>query len=304
MKINHVVVERAQAYANRQAGILTVKQAESRGISLAVQRRLVGEGAWRRIAAGVLAVSPDSWLQRAWAGLVIAGPQAVLGQESVLYVRGLALAPAPITIWAGRDAGWPRDDRWRFIRGWRAGQGSPPCTTLPAAIIDAGATWEVDDFVGLVGRAVTGRLTTPASLTVELARRPRHPRRKLVTDIIQEVATGITTALEHQYRHRVEKPHRLPVPERQARPGGRYRVDNWYRLYRLIVEVDGRATHIGVAAAVDLERDNYHMSLGISTLRFTWSDAVRTPCQTARTIATALTRAGWTGHLHPCPLCP
>jgi very-short-patch-repair endonuclease len=304
VKISQTVVQKAQEYAAPRAGVLTMAQADAIGISRDVRRRLFAEGVWRRVAPGVLAIGADSWLQRCWAGLVIAGPQAVLGQEAVLHLSHLAPACDPIPIFAGRQAGFPRDDRWRFVRSARSGQGAPPCTSLSAAIIDVGARWLPDDYVGLVGRAVTSRQVSPAALTVELRRRQRHPQRQMVADIIEEVAGGTTTALEHHYRHQVELPHGLPIPQRQARPGGRYRVDNWYRLFRLIVEVDGRATHLGVAASVDLERDRYHLSLGLLTLRFTWADVVRTPCRTARTVADALSRHGWTGQLQLCPRCP
>ena len=161
----------------------------------------------------------------------------------------------------------------------------------------------MNEFLTLVGNAVTGRHITTDILRAELMRRDRHRQRRLVSDVIDSVETGTTTVLEYHYRNDVEIPHGLPTPLRQVHLFGRYRVDNYYDLYKLIVEVDGKATHMGLAASVDMERDNFHMSHGISTLRFTWSHVVHDPCRTARTVAEALTRAGWTGQIHPCSRC-
>ena len=303
MKIDPVTLKQAQRFAMWQEGVLTTAQADQLGVGGHTRTRLVEEGAWRRLIPGMYALSPDSWLQRAWAGVLIGGPQASLGMESALCVAGLAKEPKRITVYVGRQAGFPHDDRWQFIRACRSQWSSPRHTSVEEAIIDVGSYWEMDSLITLVGNAVTGRYITPDILTAELDRRPRHRQRRLVREVIDSVATGTTTVLEYHYEHDVEIPHGLPTPLRQAKLFGRYRVDNWYEAYKLIVEVDGKATHVGLAASVDMERDNFHMSHDISTLRFTWSHVVHDPCRTARGVAEALTRAGWTGHIHPCPRC-
>jgi len=286
-----------------QEGILTTAQADRLGVRDHTRRRLVNEGSWRRLLPGMYALSPDSWIQRAWAGVLIGGPQASLGLDAALCLTGLTKEPTTIPVYVGRQAGFPHDPRWKFIRACRRQFSWPPRTSIEEAIIDVGEQWEMDKYLTLVGSAVTGRHITTDILRAELARRPRHRQRRLVSDAIDSVATGTTTVLEYHYQHDVEIPHGLPTPLRQVHLFGRYRVDNYYDLYKLIVEVDGKATHVGLAASTDMERDNFHMSYGISTLRFTWSHVVRDPCRTARTVAEALARSGWTGHLHPCPRC-
>ena len=254
--------------------------------------------------SGVYALSPDSWLQRAWAGFLIGGPQASLGMEAALCLSGLGKEPAVIPVYVGRQAGFPHDPRWQFIRACRRQFSWPPRTSVEEAVIDVGEQWEMDQFITLVGAAVTGRRITTEILRAELDRRPRHRQRRLVEEAIDSVATGTTTVLEYRYRHDVEIPHGLPAPLRQVQLFGRYRVDNYYDVYKLIIEVDGKATHVGLAASTDMERDNFHMVHGISTLRFNWSHVVHDPCRTARIVGDALTRAGWRGHIHPCPRCP
>ena len=303
MKIDRKYLKTAARVAERQGGVITTRQADRLGISRDVRRRLVDEGSWRRITQGVYALGADSWQQRAWAGILIGGPDAVLGYESALHLWDLGPAPGQLTVFVGRHAGFPNDDRWKFIRGTRQGYGHPPRTSLYQAIIDVGQRWPADELTSLLGAAVTGRKVTTEHLRIELDSRTRHSQRHLMAVLITDVANGTTTVLESRYHQLVEKAHGLPIPRRQVSPVGRYRVDNWYDRFKLIVEVDGRATHTGLAASVDMERDNFHMSYGISTLRFTWSHVVQTPCQTARTVAQALARAGWSGQLRPCRDC-
>ena len=296
-------------------GLITVPQADQLGISEEVRRRLIREGSWRRIVNGLFALTPDSWMQRAWAGTIIGGPQAALGHEAALHLSGLrpyspnwkdsrlASEPEPITVFVGRNAGFPHDERWRFIRSSRSGYGTPPRTCLSEAILDVGEYWCADDLMTLVGGAITGRAICAETLLHDLNARLRHRQRDLFTQIVEDVTAGTTTVLERHYLTDVEVPHGLPTPLRQVSPTGKYRVDNWYEYFHLIVEVDGRATHMGLAASVDMERDNFHMAHGISTLRFTWNHVVHQPCQTARTVADALSRAGWAGEIHSCPRC-
>jgi len=289
-----------------------VPQADQLGIREEARRRLIREGSWRRIVNGLFALTPDSWMQRAWAGIIIGGSQAVLGHEAALQLSGLwpcspnwmeSTHEPPIIVFVGRRAGFPHDERWRFIRSSRLGYGSPSRTSLSEAIIDVGEYWCADDLMTLVGGAITGKMVTADALLGELEARHRHRQRGLFTQIVEDVTAGTTTVLERHYHTDVEVPHGLPVPLRQVSPTGRYRVDNWYKRYRLIVEVDGKATHMGLAASVDMERDNFHMAHGLSTLRFTWNHVVHQPCQTARIVADALVRAGWTGEIHSCPRC-
>ena len=303
MKVDQSVLVGAQRVAMTQAGVLTRTQADACEVSRDVRRRLVDEGVWRRIAQGLYALSPDSWQQRSWAGVLIGGPSAVLGHEAALRWWGFGPDPEQITVFVDLTTGFPDDDRWRFIRSPRHGYGTPERTSLSEAVIDVGGHWLADDLLTLVGAVVTGRKVTPDGLRAELAARGRHRQRRLVSSIIDDVANGTATVLESRYRNQVEKAHGLPIPCRQTVPVDRYRVDNWYEKYHLIIEVDGKATHLGLAAAVDMERDNFHMSHGIATLRFNWQHVTRTPCQTARIVARALTQAGWLDRPHPCPRC-
>ena len=300
---NQRALAMAQRIAKRQGGAITSAQANAVGVSARVRQRLIREGHWRRICQGVLAISPDTWLQRAWVGLLIGGPQAVLGYEAALYLLGLGPTPSRIPVFVGPTAGFPKGIRWwRFIRVAREGRGLPPRTEVHETIIDVGASLSADEFVSLVGRALSAGLVTVARLKAELDGRQRVPQRGLMADVLNDVGFGVTSALERRYHNGVEVAHGLPAQKGQGRPD-MHKVDKWYEEYGLIVETDGLAFHRGLAATVDMDRDNDHMQMGISTLRFGWGQVVDRPCETARRVADALTRGGWKGKMRPCPRC-
>jgi len=257
----------------------------------------------RRLSRGVFAIGPDSWMQRAWAGVRIGGPQAVLGYEAALCLDGLCEAPVRIPVFVGPTASFPKDaGQWRFIRGSRTGRGSLPHTEVHETIIDVGGFMSADAFVSLVGRALTGGYISLDRLQAELDGRKCVRQRDLMADVLSDVRDGVTSALERRYRNGVELAHGLPAAEGQGWPG-KYRVDRWHKQFGLIVETDGLAFHDGLAATTDMDRDNYHMDLGITTYRFGWGQVVDRPCETARRVAGALARGGWTGQLKPCPRC-
>jgi len=243
-------------------------------------------------------------MQRAWAGVVIGGPGAALGFDAALYLSNLAPPPERIVVFVRPTAGFPaHDHRWRFIRAERNPRGTPPRTRLEEAIIDVGRSYSADAFVSLVGRAVTDRLVTVAGLRDALDQRTRTGQRRLMDDILDDVASGLTSALERRYHRGVERAHGLPAARHQSQPAGVHKTDNTYEAYGVIVEVDGRGTHQGLAAVRDIERDNRHMLKGIYTLRFTWGHVVEEPCRTARLVAGALRAGGWTGVMRPCRFC-
>jgi len=91
---------------------------------------------------------------------------------------------------------------------------------------------------------------------------------------------------------------------RQANPTGMARVDGLYEDYGLIVELDGRRYHAGIAATGDAARDNVHLLAGFVTLRFTWQQVTADPCGVARQVAAVLQRAGWNDPMRRCGRCP
>ena len=69
----------------------------------------------------------------------------------------------------------------------------------------------------------------------------------------------------------------------------------------MLVELDGRACHSGMAAVDDMDRDNDHQLVGVITIRLGWRQVVTRPCQTAAKVGRALRNHGWQGRLRSCP---
>jgi very-short-patch-repair endonuclease len=70
-------------------------------------------------------------------------------------------------------------------------------------------------------------------------------------------------------------------------PGGRrYRLDGRYDEQRLVVEIDGHATHATRRQRqADAERDMRLQAQGLRVIRFTYEDVVERPAHVVATIA-------------------
>lgn len=287
--------------ADRQAKTLSREQFLGFGVGDRALSRLVEQRTVTRIARGVYATGAGGWLQQAWAGVLIGGPQAVLGGLAAAHLHGLVPeAPAQIVVHSPR---WrQRDSRWRLVRSPRLGGGEPPRTRLAQTVVDVAAELDSDDLIAVIAEAIGRRRLRPAEVRQVLAATARHPQRRLLSDLLDEVAAGSRSPLEVRYAREVERAHGLPMALRQAGPLARYQTDAWYAAYGVLVELDGRAYHRGQAALDDMDRDNDHQLVGVTTLRFGWRQVAR-PCRVAAIVARALRARGWTGTPHSCPRC-
>ena len=294
--------DRLGRLAARQAHTLSRAQVIAAGISDPVIARWVRDDRLTPLARGVYATGAGGWQQLVWAGVLLGGPDAVVGAAAAAHLYGLVREPRRITVYTG-DRQVVRDPRWRFRRAFRVGVGHPSRTTPADTIVDLAGELPVDGVAALVAAAVGNRVVHPDLVLDALARVERHPSRRLLTEILGEVAQGSRSPLEVRYARDVERAHRLPAAERQAGPCDR-QTDAWYRRYRLIVELDGRAYHEGVAAWNDLQRDNLHRLHEVVTLRYAWVHVATQPCRVAAEVAAALRLGGWPGGLTRCRRCP
>jgi hypothetical protein len=253
----------------------------------------------------VYAVSGDTWLQRAWAGILIGGPEATIGQHGAAYLSSLIdQRPKRIDVYVGRRSTLRSDPRWRFIRAARDGADCPRRTSPAQTLIDMAPHLTADDLAALLIRATSDRRVKPQAVLEQLSRVRHHPQRSLIQDILADAVDGTGSALKVRYDRDVELPHGLPVARRQARPSGRHWTDREYEGYGTIVELDGYVYHRGVAACHDLDRDNLHRLINYVTLRFTWGQVAGNPCAVATQVAAALHQRGWQGSLSRCHRCP
>ncbi len=288
--------------AARQAGAVSREQLLGFGVSDRVIHRLHEDGRLERITLGVYATSKGGWSQRAWAGVLLGGPTAVLGGSAAGYLQGL-VKQQPDQVLVFSDTRRQRDQRWRLVCAARLGTGEPPRTRLAQTVVDLAVELDADDIVSVVAEAVGRKQVRPQEIRRALGETARHPHRKLLEDLVSEVAAGSRSPLEVRYARHVERAHGLPVPRRQESPLSRLNSDVWYPDYGVLIELDGRQYHSGMAAVDDMDRDNDHQLAGVVTLRLSWRQVVSRPCQTAAKVGRVLRSRGWEGMIRRCPNC-
>lgn len=297
--------------ADGQAGVVTRHQATEHGLGRHAIRRLLSTGQWQALDRGIYQVTPQnpSWIARAWSGVLIGGDGSRVGGMAAAHLHGLVeVPPREITIWVSDDRRIASRPPWQFHRetGQRRPQslGSPPRLCVEDTVIDLAEAGEPSRIPHWVSAAVQSRRSTVPRLRAVAEERQRLRHRRILTEILADVAEGAQTPLEIQYLKDVERAHGLPHGERQHRVhGSPYITDVWYRRFRLLAELDGRLGHEGPGAFRDLDRDNIHVLRGQATLRYGWHDVLGRPCGVAGQVGMILTRGGWRGTLVRCPRC-
>ncbi|HQA30862.1 MAG TPA: type IV toxin-antitoxin system AbiEi family antitoxin domain-containing protein [Propioniciclava tarda] len=286
-----------------QGRVVKREQALNHGISAEQLRRLLETGALRSVARGIYTDSPlDTWLLRAWTGVLLGGDQAVLGFASAAHLHQLWPEPKDVEVWVGRHA-WPGPvDGFSFIRGVRRGVGVLARTRVEDTILDLAPRISGDEMCRLVADAIGSRRTSSQRIAQALRSRPRQPKRQLVQDMTDDVRAGVRSPLEHRYLTKVERAHGLPIGERQWSDGSGRLCDVRYK-EGLLVELDGQRYHSGAVSFDDMNRDNDHVLTGVPTLRFGFPHGGPGACETARLVGQALARLGRVQPITTCPHC-
>jgi very-short-patch-repair endonuclease len=308
-----ILVSRAcEDLLERQSGVIARHQATQAGLSMGAIDNLLRAGRWQRLHQGVYATfsGQPSRDARLWAGVLRAGPDAMLSHHTAAGLFGLIQpvdGPMHVTV--------PSDRRLRRLPGMiihRADRPRtarhpvllPPRTRIEETVLDLITTADsADDAFGWVFRATGRGLTNAERIRRAMAARQRMPWRPELTACLDDAEAGVRSNLEHRYVLAVERPHGLPRAERQARvvrAGRAAYLDNLYRQYRAGVELDGRAAHPVGERWRDYRRDNAGATDGIITLRYGWSDVTGQPCQVAAQVAAVLTQRGWSGPARRC----
>ena len=298
--------------ANAQSGVLSREQILSFDMSRHVIARLLNDDRWRMIDRGIYLTLPvePTWLALAWAGILVGGVGARLGPNASGYLyKLLEPQPIPVDVLVPVARYAQRHGPWRFHResvGARSASthGSPPRLGVDATVLDLCATSTEGEIVGLISTVVQRRLTTPSRLSRALAARSRQRHRRLINDLLRDVAAGAESRLEVLYLRMVERAHGLPDGDRQRRRHGLpYFTDVGYDDYALLVELDGRLGHEGMDRFRDMERDNRFALVDWTTLRYGWYDVVERPFEVATQVAQLLMSRGWPGTPTCCPRC-
>jgi hypothetical protein len=293
---------------DEQAGVVARRQLKKVGVRREVVRSHLRAKRWRRVLPGTYATFTGSLppMARVWAAILYASPHAVASHETAAWLHQLR-PDLPACV----DVVIPHGQRYRRSRTTvRVRQSrhvaartqparSPARTTIEDTILDlTDASRSELPVIDLILRACQQRKTSPARLALRMRARRRLRWRQLLKDLISEVRIGVLSALERRYFGDVERAHGLPRGTRNKGEGPsasrRYR-DVGYRAWRLIVELDGQATHPADQRERDDLRDNEVAERQERTLRYGWRSVTTRPCRTAGQVARLLRQGGWTG---------
>ena len=293
-----------------QDGVITRSQLEALGVLPSDLARLLRRRDLTRLAPGVFIshTGEPSWIQNAWAQVMTLWP-AALDRESVWRET----TPLHIAVDRTRRVSAPRGVQLHQLANLDAlvewHRGPPRLHPTHAALNAASVAADAAARVAVLSDVVQRRRTNYLGLERALALRPRLAGRAEIAALLSDLKTGANSFLEHAYLVLVERPHGLPIAERQfvSRAGGRRAErDAIYRLFGVYVELDGRAFHDNARARDrDMERDlNAAVEASALTIRLGHGQVSQRPCSTAAKVATLLRRGGWTGEFIRCPNCP
>lgn len=244
-----------------QVGVVSrqqVEQVERAGGRRSDIERAIRRREWVRLLPGVYLehTGQPTWLQRAWAGALVAQAAALCGGAARRAVAGLGWRSydesGPIEIAVEQDRHLPRHLGCRFRRmadlqsrvSWQAG---PPRVRYEHALIDVASVVGADQSrIALLAEACQSRRTTAARLLDVASARSRIGHRRFIVTVLADIAEGTCSVLEHGYLTRVERPHGLPRGVRQASEHDAERAcyrDVDYSPFGRIVELDGLLFH-------------------------------------------------------------
>jgi len=295
----------------RQDGVVTRRQVLACGLTDAAVTAHLRSGRWQRLHDGVFLVTPvpATFRQRAWAGVLAAGPGAAASHATAAALLGLLPeSDDPVTV-SVVQVRQPRRRSGLVVRRRRrltpAPGVAPPCTGPVDTVLDLVADCrEPGDVVGVLTRCLDRPGITVPALRAALVERPMQTWRALLLEVTEAAADGVRSPLEHRYRRDVELAHGLPPPARQSSrrsDRGRYVRDLEYERWQLLVELDGRLNHADTDRVFrDMQRDNAATLTQRATLRYGWADVAGRPCRVAAQVTEALSQRGWDGWPRRC----
>jgi hypothetical protein len=306
------------AVLDLQSGVVSRRQALHAGLLAHDIRRRIRRREWAPVVSGVYVdhTGSLSWLPRSWAAVLYSWPAALSHDSAIRAADGpgrrdrddecpihvaidrsrTVVAPSGVVIHQLADL--EHKVQWNL---------APPRVRIEHAVLDVAAE-APDDFeaIARLANAVHARRTTAPRIRSALQTRSRIARRPLLADVLDDIAGGTCSVLEHGYLTRVERPHGLPSGGRQVRASTRGTVyrDVDYQPYGVRIELDGRLFHDSAAARDrDLDRDLDSLLEGSATARLGWGQVFARGCETAPKVGRLLQRGGWTGQPRSCPDC-
>jgi very-short-patch-repair endonuclease len=278
----HLVAAAARLTAARlaagQSEVASRRQLDRAGVPRWLLRLEVRTGRWQSSGQQTLVLhnGPLDASARRWVAVLEAGPRAALDGVSSLQAAGLDhLTDDLLTVAV------PKGTRRRRLPGVRVREtrryrsedvvrGGIPRTAPAVAAVHA-ALWAATDkqatyFLTL---AVQQGLCRPAELSDAATAVRRHPRRRLLAQVVLDLADGSRSLGELDVA-RALRTRGLPEPVRQAvrrRPSGTQYLDADFPSYGVSLEIDGSQHDLPGQRLADLLRDLGLATEGRTTVR-------------------------------------
>ncbi|WP_110206296.1 type IV toxin-antitoxin system AbiEi family antitoxin domain-containing protein [Nocardioides daejeonensis] len=296
----------------RQAGVIGRDQLLAAAVAPHAIRRMVRRRELTPVSRGLYLdhTGAPTRRQREWMAVRALWP-AVLSHQSALDFEATGTGPIHVAVDSRRRVNRVEGVRSHYVTSidtraqWHL---SPPRMRIEEAALDLADAARRDlDVIAALADAVGSRRTTAERIARALEGRSRISGRAFIAGVLEDVAAGTCSVLEHRYLTQIERAHGLPAARRQVRdtaPGTIYR-DALIEEFGLVIELDGHLVHSDRRQReVDLGRDLRSAARGLITVRLGWGHVIEETCGTATALADLLATRGWAGHLLRCPSCP
>lgn len=288
---------RLATLAESQHGVFTCAQAAACGFSERMVERRAALGSYERLHPTVYAVAgaPRTWFMEVSAAVLSVNDYAAASHQTAAVLWGMTdRRPDRIDVVTRR---WDRVRRpgiavhesRDLLPQDRAVLDGIALTSPVRTIVDLGAEarpWLVESCLDAALRAELFDLQDVRRLIARVGRRGRRgvgTIRPLVEERLKW--RGLTESeLEDKFRRLIELSGLpQPIPQFQVRDSsGRFvcRADFAYPALRLLIELDSEAFHMDRSTFQrDRAKQNRALTLGWTTVRFTWEDVTKHPDQ-------------------------
>jgi very-short-patch-repair endonuclease len=227
-----------------------------------------------------------------WMGAVLAaGPDAVLSHRSAATLLGFGHWPhVEVTARRRRERRGMRVYTFTLAPDEVSVIENIPATTVPRTLLDLATVLPAHQVERAINEAEVQRRTDPLSLLDLVTRYPGRRGIRTIRSILSRLETGSAftrSELESRFVAFVRKA-RLPAPSLNAHVSG-YECDCVWPGHRLVVELDGHATHATRAGFErDRTRDRSLNAAGWRTVRVTWRQLHESPEALAADLRTML----------------
>jgi very-short-patch-repair endonuclease len=283
--------ERSNSQADRAIGELAERQhgvvSRAQLLELGLGRRAIDHrlelGRLRPVHRGVYTIG-HRLLSRdgRWMAAVLAcGPNAVLSHLAAAALWGMRQSNRieVTTLAAHRHRNGLIVHRASLREDERTTHRGIPVTTVPRTLLDLSAVVRPHDLRSAFRQAEQLRLTDRLSLGDLAERYPRKPGIATVKALLEEARLGlnvIRSELEERFQSFLLRAG-LPLPKTNVVIEG-YEVDCVWPEQRLIVELDGHASHSPTHAfESDRARDRRLEAAGWHVIRVTWRQLCEEP---------------------------